>query len=415
MVPVLQDVRSRRDFRLLWGGQFVSDLGGQLTAFALPTIAIISLGASPLAVGSLQAFEFAVVPLLATLAGIIADRHPRKPLMIGANVVRAVALGSLPLAWWLHVLTLMQFFLVGGICAAAGVLFDTAYQALLPALCGRDDYQRGVARLAMGGSVAEAVGTSSAGAIVEFVGAPLAIVLNLFTFVVSTVNLLRISVPQQAPPREASERGSTWEEARAGFALVLRDPLLRSVALSASTAYLGGAMVTSVFTLYCYRELHMTPVHFGIVMGLANLGLAGAWVAHRAGARFGARRTLAGATALSALGKFIFLCHAAPLAAVFVGRLLLSFTGPISSTTQQALQTARVPDGMLGRMNAAMRTIVWAALPVGSFLGGAVANVAGTSVTIALGSAVSLCAVGWLAIRPSLESPRLEAELELAS
>ena len=113
----------------------MSDLGGQLTAFALPTIAIISLGASPLAVGSLQAFEFAVVPLLATVAGVLADRHPRKPLMIGANVVRALALGSLPLAWWLHALTLTQFFVVGGICAAAGVLFDTAYQALLPALC----------------------------------------------------------------------------------------------------------------------------------------------------------------------------------------------------------------------------------------------------------------------------------------
>jgi predicted MFS family arabinose efflux permease len=170
-----------------------------------------------------------------------------------------------------------------------------------------------------------------------------------------------------------------------------------------------------VFTLYCYRELHMTPMHFGIVMAVANLGLAGAFVANRAGERFGARRTLAGATVLSALGKFIFLCHAAPLAAVFVGRLLLSFTGPISSTTQQALQTARVPDHMLGRMNAAMRTIVWAALPIGSFLGGAVANVAGTSVTIALGSVISLCAVGWLAIRPSLESPALEAQLELAS
>ncbi len=409
-----QDLRPGRDFRLLWGGQFVSDLGGQLTAFALPTIAIISLGASPLAVGSLQAFEFAAVPLLATVAGILADRHPRKALMIGANVVRGLAVASLPLAWWLHALTLVQFFVVGGICAAAGVLFDTAYQALLPALCG-PGYHRSVARLAMSGSLAEAVGTGSAGAIVQFVGAPLAIVLNLFTFVVSTVNLLRIRIPHTAALRETAEPGSTWEEARAGFALVFRDPLLRSVALSASTAYLGGAMVTSVFTLYCYRQLHMSPVQFGVVMGLANLGLAGALVARRAGARFGARRTLAGATVLSALGKFVFLCHVAPLAAVFVGRLLLSFTGPISSTTQQVMQTARVSDGMLGRMNAAMRTIVWAALPIGAFLGGAVANVAGTGVTIAIGSTISLCAAGWLAIRPSLEPPRLEAELEVAS
>ncbi|MDB5027088.1 MAG: transporter [Candidatus Eremiobacteraeota bacterium] len=393
----------------------MSDLGGQLTAFALPTIAIVTLGASPLSVGSLQAFEFAVVPLLATVAGVLADRHPRKALMIGANVVRALALSSLPLAWWFHDLGLIQFFIVGGICAAAGVLFDTAYQALLPALTGRDDYQRGVARLAMSGSVAEAVGTGSAGAIVQFVGAPLAIVLNLFTFVASTVTLLRIRVPQTPPRGDAVRaRGSKRKEARAGFELVFRDRLLRSVALSASTAYLGGAMVTSVFTLYCYRELHMTPVEFGLIMGLANLGLAGALISNRAGELFGARRTLAGATLLSALRKFVFLCHAAPLVAVFIGRLLLSFTGPISSTTQQALQTARVPDEMLGRMNAAMRTIVWAALPIGSFLGGAIANVGGTGLTIAIGSTISLCAAGWLAIRPSLESvePR---EVEVAA
>lgn len=395
---------ARRRFRLLWGGQFVSDLGGQLTTFALPAIAIVTLRATALQIGALQAFEFAVVPLLATLAGVIADRYARKRLMIGANVVRLLALASIPAASAMHALSLTQFFVVGAICAAASVVFDTAYAAFLPSVCGRERYHRAVAQMAMSGSVAEAAGTSSGGAIVQLLGAPFAVLVNVATYVVSTLNLLRIDVPDDAgAPAETTEpKRDFGAEARAGFALVARDPILRAIALCMGTAYLGGAMVMSVFALYCYRELHLSPAQFGLIMGLANLGLIGAMIARRATVRFGARRTLAGATLLSALGKSLFLFHAAPIAAVFVGRLLLTFSGPITSTTQQALQIANVPDSLLGRMNAAMRTIVWAALPVGSFLGGIVATIGGTSTTIGLGSMISALAVSWLAGCPGL-------------
>jgi MFS family permease len=409
---VMEDGRlARRRFRSLWAGQFVSDLGGQLTTFALPAIAIVSLQATALQIGALQAFEFAVVPLLATLAGVIADRYARKRLMIGANIVRLLALASIPAAWGMHALTLAQFFVVGAICAASSVVFDTAYAAFLPTVCGRERYHRAVARMAMSGSVAEAAGTSSGGAIVQMLGAPFAVLINVATYVISTLNLARIQVPEDVPAPVAAddEEQNFGVEARAGFALVARDPILRSVALCMATAYLGGAMVASVFALYCYRELRLSPAQFGLIMGLANLGLVGAMIARRTSVRFGPGRTLIAATLLSALGKALFLLHAAPIVAVFLGRLLLSFTGPITSTTQQALQTANVPDALLGRMNAAMRTIVWAALPVGSFLGGIVATIGGIPTTIAVGSSISALAVAWLAACPALSRRRRPA------
>jgi MFS family permease len=407
----------RRRFRMLWGGQFVSDLGGQLTTFALPAIAIVSLHASALQVGALQAFEFAVVPLLATLAGVVADRHPRRPLMIAANVVRLAALASIPAASMLHALTLAQFFVVGAICGAASVLFDTAYAAFLPALCGRERHHRALARMAMSGSVAEAVGTSGGGMLVQLLGAPFAVLVTVVTYVVSTCNLARIEIADEpaSPGSKAEREGPFASEASAGFALLARDPILRAVALCTATAYLGGAMVTSVFALYCYRSLHLTPGQLGLILGLANLGLVGAMLARRIAVRFGTRATLAGATLLSALGKALFLAHAAPLAAVFLGRVLLSFSGPIAATTQQALQTANVPDALLGRMNAAMRTVVWGALPIGSFLGGVVATVGGVATTIAIGSVISALAVGWLAACPALSRRRTTTAAATAS
>lgn len=398
-------LRARRNFRLLLGGQFVSDLGGQLTIFALPAIAIVSLHASALQVGALQGFEFAIVPLLATLAGVVADRYPRRALMIGANVVRLFALASIPAAWTLHALTIGQFFVVAAFSSAASVVFDTAYAAFLPAVCGRERYHRGVSRMAMSGAAAEALGSSSSGAIVQGLGGPFAVLINVLAYVVATANLLRLRIPE--PRVVPAERQSVREDARAGFALVARNPILRSVALCAATAYLGGAIVTSVFTFYCYRVLKLSPAEFGLVLGLANLGLVGAFGAEKIAARFGARRTLAGATLVSAVGKLLFLVHAMPLVGIFVGRLLLTLTGPISSTTQQALQTAEVPDALLGRMNAAMRTIVWAALPVGSFAGGVLATGIGIPTTIAIGSTISALAIGWLAACPSLSRRRL--------
>ena len=385
---------------MLWGGQFVSELGGQLAAFALPAIAVVALGATPLQVGALQAFEFAVVPLVAAFAGVAADRYPRRPLMVGANVVRLLALASIPIAWFVHALVLAQFFAVAAVVAAASVFFDTAYAAFLPAVVGREQYHRGVARMAMSSSVAEALGASGGGAIVEAVGAPFAVVLNVVSFVVSTINLLRLRVNE--PRVRAVGQTSVRREARAGYELVARTPALRAVALCTATAYLGGAMATSVLTIYCYRTLHLSPGQFGLILGVANVGLAGAMLARKLSERFGARRVLAGATLLSAAGKFVFLWSAAPIAAIFLGRVLLSFAGPISSTTTQALQTSEVPDAMLGRMNAAMRTITWAALPIGSFAGGAIATVYGIPATIFFGAAISTCAVGWLVATPAM-------------
>ena len=84
----------RRDFRLLWGGQFVSDFGRQLTIFAFPTIAILGLHARAEVVTALTGSEYAVIPLFAMVAGVLIDRWRRRHTMILANAVRLTTLAS---------------------------------------------------------------------------------------------------------------------------------------------------------------------------------------------------------------------------------------------------------------------------------------------------------------------------------
>lgn len=399
-------LRARHDVRLLWAGQFIGDTGGQLTIFALPAIAVISLHASAWQLGALQAFEFGMVPVLAVVAGMLADRYPRKALMQAANAIRFVALLSIPLSWSLHALCLAQFYVAGALGAGASVLYDTAAFALLPTLCGRDEAPRWIGRFAMSGSAAEMVGSGTAGTIVQCFGGPVAILVNAVAQLVAMLGLAGVHVDEVRAPasRERLRRGDLV----AGFAFVAREPVLRASTACAATAYLGGAMVSSVFALYCYRGLHFSPVQLGAVMGLANLGLIGGFSGRRLVARLGARRTLTGATLVGAIGKFAFLVHAAPLLAIFGGRLLLSLTGPIAATTCQNLQNARTPEALRGRAAAAARTITWGALPIGSLAGGAAATWAGIPTAIAVGAAISVAAVAWLAACPAMSRRNLD-------
>lgn len=391
-----------RNFLLLWSGQFVSDFGSQVSIFALPVIAVVALHASAMQVALLQSVEFAAIAVAAVFGGAIVDRHRRKRMMMATNAVRLIAMLTLPIAWSMGRLSLMQIFTCAVVCSVASVLFDTAYQAMLPSLAGRERLAEGSAKLAMSGSIAEAAGSSAGGAIVQCVGAPLAMIADVCTFAFSLMTLWQLRHAEDRPRRTPAENESAWflRETAAGFRHVLSEPALRTVALCTATTYLGGAVVTSIFPVLVYRELHLSPAAFGLVMGVANVGMLGALVPRWLEKLVGTRSVLGGAIALSALGKMLYLAAAfAPIAAVALGRLLITFAGPMYDVTQQTFRVAFIPEPMMGRVAAAFRAITWAALPIGSLLGGTLAMRFGLDRAILIGSVLSLSALLWLSGR----------------
>src|ERR1700730_15785793 len=132
-----RDARSlwrQRDFVLLWTGQSVSELGSQVSVLAVPLVAIDVLHASAFAVGVLTSMQSLPFLLVGLPAGAWVDRLRRRPVLIAADVGRAVALGSIPAAWALSILTLGQLYLVSLLSGVLTVFFDVAYQSYLPAL-----------------------------------------------------------------------------------------------------------------------------------------------------------------------------------------------------------------------------------------------------------------------------------------
>ncbi len=390
-----------RNFLLLWSGQFVSDFGSQVSIFALPIVSIVALHATALQVATLQSIEFATIALVAIIAGALADRHRRKRVMMASNLVRLLTMLSLPIAFGLGKLTMAQLFIAAIICSAASVMFDVAYQAIVPSLVGSERLADGNAKLSMSGSVAEVMGASAGGAIVQIIGAPIAMVADACTFVISLYTLAGIKHDEEKPQRVETAGESRVamfaRETMAGFEHLHKEPALRMVALCTATNYLGGAIVTAVFPVLIYRVLHMPPVLFGIIMGVANVGMVGAFVSQPFKKLIGERGTLGGAVAISAIGKLLYLAaNLSPLGAVALGRLLITFAGPLYDVTQQTYRVAFVPEPLMGRVAAAFRAVTWATLPIGSLAGGILATTIGVQHAIFIGSTISFCSIMWL-------------------
>jgi MFS family permease len=393
------------DFLKLWVGETVSVFGSQVTLLAVPTVAILILHAGPFQVGVLSALEFLAFPTLGLVAGVYADRLRRRPIMIVCDIGRALALGSIPLAFVLDVLTLEQLYLVALLTGIFTVFFDVSYQSYLPALVDRANLIEGNTKLEITRSTAQVGGPAIAGFLIQFIGGARAVAIDALSFLFSALALAVIRKPEPEPrPSTASGVTGFIPEMREGIDVVFRSPILWRIAGCTATSNFGSNMVFgAVFLVFAYRQLHLSAGIVGIVFAVSSVGgLAGAFFAGWVARKLGIGPTL-GVT--SAVGGLAML--ATPLALAGAPALVLVATGfiegltvPIYNINQVSLRQAITPDRVQGRMNATMRTIVWGTIPVGAFIGGILGTSIGLVQTIVLGGIVSVAAALWIFLGP---------------
>jgi MFS family permease len=385
------------DFAKLWAGQTISLFGSSITALALPSVAILTLGASAYQVGLLQAAQFLAFPLLGLPAGVWVDRLPRKAVMIVADVGRALALGSVPLAWAAHSLTLGQLYFVSLVVGVLTVFFDVAYQSYLPALIDRVDLIEGNSKLEISRSASDIAGRGLGGILIQWLGAPLSVLVDALSFIASVVGLAAIRKPEEAAASPAISKGF-WHELRAGVDVVIKNPILRNIAACTATTNLSSAMIGAVFLIFAYRSLHLPPALVGGVLAFGNLGIAGAFLAAGIALRFGLGKTLMLAIVMGGLGTLMTAVAAFTFPVIFLllAQLLQSFAIPVYNVNQVSLRQAITQSSLQGRMNATMRTIVWGTLPVGSLIGGVLGGTIGIVPTIVIAGCVFLAAAFWI-------------------
>lgn len=382
-----------RDFRLLLAGAAAGQVGAQVTLVALPLVAVLELRAPAFQVGLLTAAETAAFLLIGLPAGAWVDRMRKRTLMIRADVVRAAAMASVPLAALGGVLTMGQLYLVALVTGVATVFFDVAHQSYLPQLLPREQLVAGNGALETVRSSAQVAGPGLGGGLVQLVGAHLAIVADAIGYAVSALFLLAIRQPESKP--EPVPGASLRKEVGEGLRFVLGHPLLRVIAGATGLGNFFSAMLMATQTVFLVRVLDLQPGVVGLMLSASAVGgLAGAVLAGRLARRFGQARVIWLSSLVS--GPFALLW---PLsgkgawAALFaIASGVVFFGAVVYNVAQVSFRQTLCPPRLLGRMNATLRFLMWGTLPLGALAGGAVADGLGAR------AALWVCAVGFLVV-----------------
>lgn len=390
-----------RDFRLLWTGDTISQFGSVITNIAAPLVAALVLAATPFQMGLLNAADTAAFLLVGLPAGVWVDRMRRRPLMMSADLGRAVLLASVPVAWWLHVLTLTQLILVGLAVGVLTVFFDVAYQSYLPALVSREKLIEGNSKLQASQSVALVSGPAIGGWITQLAGGANAIGLNALGFLSSAFCLWRIRVEEPAIERPAQRH--LGREIAEGLRFVFGNRSLVGIVACTGSSNFSNNIIGSVGVLALTRMWGASAGVVGVVLVGGGLGgVIGALTASRIANRIGQARTIW--LIISVTSPFMLLLPLSGrgwlLALYGLGYLLNGFGGVVYNIAQVSYRQAICPDRLLGRMNASVRFMVWGTLPLGALVGGVLGNTIGIHATLWVG------AIGMvLAVLPVVLSP----------
>ncbi len=388
---------SHKDFMRLWTSETIGAFGRQVTALALPTVAILILNAGPFEMGVLNGLEDLAFPLLGLFVGVWADRWRRRPMMVVANFGRMVAIGSIPLAFLLATLHLYMLYVVAFAVGTFTVFFDIAYQSYLPTLIDRADLVEGNSKLETSQSGARVVGPAIAGLLIQLAGAAKAIAADAFAFLTSAVLILSIKV-HEPNPESAAERHFMLE-LKEGARAVFGNDILRRIAACSATLNLGVGMFFAVFYLFAYQDLKLSPLILGLVLGVGSVGFVlGAVLASRILNAIGLGRTLALSIVISGIGlAAIPLAKYGPPVPILIALWILSDAFIIVyNISQISFRQAITSDRLQGRMNATMRTSVYGTLPLGSFLGGIIGSYVGVVWTLVIGALVCTLAAVWI-------------------
>ena len=379
----------------LWTGETISQFGTQVSLLAIPLIAALILEVPAFEFALLGVLEFLPFVLISLPAGVWVDRLRRRPILIIADIGRAISLISIPIAVYFDALTIWQLYIVGFANGCLTVFFDVAYQAYLPALVEREDILEGNSKLEISRSAAQITGPGVAGFLIGLVTAPFAIFLDSISFLGSALFIFAIRKHEPTPERRKTAEGKNVgmrTEVGEGLRYVLGNRYLRAIAACTGTSNLFGQIGFAIILLYAVRELGMTAEVIGVAFSIGSIGaLGGALLANRIGKRFGVGRTIVASAVLFGIPMFVFALMPAELALVggAAGIFIGGFTSVVYNINQVSFRQAITPERMQGRMNATMRFIVWGTIPVGAIIGGFLGSIIGLRETLLVSAFLS--------------------------
>jgi predicted MFS family arabinose efflux permease len=414
--PFASPLWQNHAFVRVWGAASISIFGSLITRIALPLVAILTLGAGPIEVAVLRSIDLVAALFVGLVAGAWVDRLRRRPVLIWADLGRAVLLGSIPLSFVLGTLALWQLVAVAGLAAVLTTFFDAADNAYLPTIVERERLVEANSALAASGSVAEFAGFGISGFLVQLLSGPITILIDAVTYLVSAVLLISVRTPEPPPPPR-EDREPVLDEIRQGLRIVRHDPVLR--------AFAGAQMLMSglwgvfgaTWFLFALEELDVSPATVGVIAGVGGASsFIGALVATRSTRRWGVGPVAIGAMLLAALGNLLIPLAPAgfPLIAIAFllwQQLVADSAMTVYDVTETSVRQSLVADRELGRVASTFQVASAAAQLVATIGAGLLAEAIGlrlTSLLAPLGGLLAAAMLYWSPVRHLRELPIMD-------
>ena len=361
------------DFRRLWAGDALGQLGTQLTMLALPIFAVQHLHATAWQMGALTAAESLAFLVIGLPTGAWVDRMRKRNVLINADLVRGLTLAVVVAAAFTDHASMPLLYAAALVISVASTFFDVAHQSYVPGLVGLEHIVEGNSKLQATQSVAMVVAPAIGGALLRVVAAPALILVNVGTYLFSAFAVGRIRARETPPPRH--ERRALRTEVAEGLRFVVHQPLLRRIVACTSLSNLFNSVGSAVVVIFALRTLALDAATWGTVLSASAIGgIVGAVVADRIARWVGEGRIIA-VSAIAcgpayALTPLAALDLIPPAVALIVGGAVFMFAVVVYNIAQVSFRQRLCPPALLGRMNASVRFIVWGVMPIGGIVGG---------------------------------------------
>ena len=377
-----------RSFGYFWVGQSISTLGSQVTAFAIPLLAALTLHATAQQMGFLRAAEFIPFLILTLPAGVWADLGIRRSLMIFSNLIRGVVIIFVPLAitlGWAHLEVLYAVMLVMG---SFKVIFEMAYQTYIPEIVDRHTLVNANSKIMMSYALGQSAGPGLAGLMVEILGAPLAVLADSLGFFLCAGCLFKIKHHEL---KVVQHQSNVWRQIAEGFRYVGRERHIRALLWLVTVNNFFMNAIMALIVLYGTREIGFRPGIFGLAVSVGGFGaVIGSVFAQRLGARLGPGPFVIYACGLTSLASFCFPLISRPdhlgIFCLTATYFALSAAGAAVTVFAWTIRQSITPSDLLGKMNGAFRFCVTGIMPFGALFGGWLGSIIGIRSTLLVGA-----------------------------
>jgi MFS family permease len=372
------------------------------------------LDATAAQMGYLVAAELTPNLLFSLHAGAWADRRARKrQTMIATDLGRALLLGSIPVAYALDALTFPHLLVVAFLLGTLSVVFHVSYSALYPALVPRERLVEGGSIMHGSRALSYVAGPSIGGLLVQAVSAPMTLVVDSCSYVVSALFLNRVDVEE--PATETPGKGHVV----AGVRWVFASPIIRAALGATATINFFNFVFFALFILYATTELDVAPGTLGLVLGAAAVGgLLGAVVTSRVTRRIGVGPTFALGCVLFPAPLLLVPLAEGPrwviLACLFLAEFGAGLGVMMLDISAGAIAAAIVPARLRSRVSGAYMVVNYGVRPLGALVGGALGSWIGLRETLWIATAGALLGVLWLVPSPILGLRTLPEPEEVA-